>query len=298
MDQHPPPGPRRHLVDAGGPIRPSPSAASAPLQVDRVAALIHDLNNLLDGSLRCIASAQRALDPASSAPDAIDHARARVELVRASLERMLEMLHAAMRSVHNKLGTSSLMPMQPISLAEAIAHAAEVLRPEAFELGIKILAAVDPTVGSTPAGPIYTVLLNGIKNAIEALTRESCPPKDGSIEIQARPADADTAASISCAAPAILVTITDNGPGLRPLDAARAFDPGISAKSHGLGLGLSIAREVMHSLGGRIELLGHASGKPGATLRLIYPTQPKPADDALDQRALLGPNGSGPERPA
>ena len=278
MDQHPPPGPRRHIVDPG-PGRPKPSAANAPQHVDRVAALIHDLNNMLDGSLRCIASAQRALDPASTDPDAIDHARTRVELVRASLERMLEMLHAAMRSVHNKMGTSSLMPMHPITLGETIAHAAEVLRPEAFELGITIQTIVDPVVAGTPAGPIYTVLLNGIKNAIESIERRP-GHKGGSIELAATLAPHAAAPNPGPDAntPAVQITITDNGVGLQSHEAAIAFEPGVTAKPHGLGLGLSIAREVMRSIDGRISLVAHAP-HAGATLTLVFPIQPHNRED-------------------
>ncbi len=277
MDQHPPPGPRRHVVDPG-PGRPKPSAANAPQHVDRVAALIHDLNNMLDGSLRCIASAQRALDPGSTDPDAIDHARTRVELVRASLERMLEMLHAAMRSVHNKMGTSSLMPMHPITLGETIAHAAEVLCPEAFELGITIQTSVDPAVANSPAGPIYTVLLNGIKNAIESIERRP-GRKGGAIELAATPAAQTDATNTE--ANAIQITITDNGVGLQSHEAAIAFEPGVTAKPHGLGLGLSIAREVMRSIEGRISLVAHAP-HTGATLTIIFPIQPHNREDSSE----------------
>lgn len=284
MDQHPPPGPRRHIVDPG-PGRPKPSATNAPQHVDRVAALIHDLNNMLDGSLRCIASAQRALDPGSTDPDAIDHARTRVELVRASLERMLEMLHAAMRSVHNKMGTSSLMPMHPITLGETIAHAAEVLRPEAFELGITIQTSVDPAVANSPAGPIYTVLLNGIKNAIESIER--CPGrKGGAIELAATLASQSNATNTE--ANAIQITITDDGVGLQSHEAAIAFEPGVTAKPHGLGLGLSIAREVIRSIEGRVSLVAHAP-HAGATLTIIFPIQPHNREDSSEANSERRP---------
>jgi signal transduction histidine kinase len=66
-----------------------------------------------------------------------------------------------------------------------------------------------------------------------------------------------------------MVTVRDSGAGLDPNDAERIFDSFFSTKSEGLGLGLSISRTIVGSLGGR--LWATQNNDKGATFQFILP---------------------------
>ena len=52
----------------------------------------------------------------------------------------------------------------------------------------------------------------------------------------------------------LLLRIEDSGPGLSAAMADRAFEPFVSTKSSGLGLGLAISRAIVEAHGGRLVL--------------------------------------------
>jgi C4-dicarboxylate-specific signal transduction histidine kinase len=49
-----------------------------------------------------------------------------------------------------------------------------------------------------------------------------------------------------------VVTVEDSGPGVAPELAARMFDPFVTGKVRGVGLGLSVARKVTEAHGGTV----------------------------------------------
>ena len=67
----------------------------------------------------------------------------------------------------------------------------------------------------------------------------------------------------------VVIDIHDSGPGLSPEAAGTLFEPTITFKRHGMGLGLSIARKNALLSGGDITLIDGALG--GAGFRVILP---------------------------
>jgi two-component system sensor kinase FixL len=55
------------------------------------------------------------------------------------------------------------------------------------------------------------------------------------------------------------ISVEDTGPGLAPEVAAQLFQPFVTTKKHGMGVGLSICRTIVESHGGRIA----AEARPG-----------------------------------
>ena len=65
------------------------------------------------------------------------------------------------------------------------------------------------------------------------------------------------------------VAIEDSGPGIPADTVARLFEPFFTTKAAGMGMGLSIARTIVESHGGRIWAENCAGG--GATFRFTLP---------------------------
>jgi signal transduction histidine kinase len=107
---------------------------------------------------------------------------------------------------------------------------------------------------------LQQVVLNLLRNAIDAIS-EAGPP-DCLVQVSASLADHGTAVEIA---------IVDNGIGVAA--GSMLFEPLVSSKSEGLGLGLSICANIIQAHGGRIWL---ESSRRGATeFRLSLPVQPQ-----------------------
>ncbi|NLV25323.1 MAG: HAMP domain-containing protein [Deltaproteobacteria bacterium] len=65
---------------------------------------------------------------------------------------------------------------------------------------------------------------------------------------------------VLCFGGRILFMVQDRGPGVRPEDAKRIFEPFFSTKAKGTGLGLAIAREVVTAHGGNIRVGNRPEG--------------------------------------
>jgi signal transduction histidine kinase len=73
----------------------------------------------------------------------------------------------------------------------------------------------------------------------------------------------------------VVVEVRDRGPGLTPANVERAVERFFRSgdrDAEGFGLGLSIAREVAHALGGRLEL--ESSPGAGTTARIVLRSAP------------------------
>jgi signal transduction histidine kinase len=72
-------------------------------------------------------------------------------------------------------------------------------------------------------------------------------------------------------APALRVSVRDNGPGLTAEQRRLIFEPFYTTKARGMGLGMAIAKRIVEAHGGRIEV----GAGPGAEIVLTLPrTQP------------------------
>ncbi len=71
--------------------------------------------------------------------------------------------------------------------------------------------------------------------------------------------------------PAIAVSFRDNGPGLNAEQRERIFEPFYTTKTKGTGLGMAIARRIVQSHGGTIEV-GDGPG-PGTEIVVTLPRE-------------------------
>jgi len=104
---------------------------------------------------------------------------------------------------------------------------------------------------------VQQVALNLIRNAIDAM--EDCARKD--LVIAVSPWDDHM----------IAVSVADTGPGISPEIEGRLFQPFVTSKSYGAGLGLALVAKLVAGHGGLIDF----DSEPGRTVfRVLLPVAP------------------------
>lgn len=198
-------------------------------------AIAHELNQPLaaiatynNASLMLLA---RAPDAPAEVCDAMEKCRDQARRASAIIQRLREMLRhplpAAAREDLNDIARCALR------LAES----------EALEARVTVEAALAPELPEVRTDRLLLeqVALNLVRNAIQAV--EHLPAERRRVRIATAPAGER----------GIELSVSDRGDGLHPGVRERLFQPFVTTKATGLGLGLSICRSVVESLGGTIR---------------------------------------------
>ena len=246
------------LADPGSAI----SFSSLPA-LDPAAALAHDARNALT-TLVMIAG---LLGEPGLLPPQHRHYAADLERTTRALGTMIEKLAGNL--------AQDAKPTPPTasrrtSVGDALTSCAGVLRAVAgpmVNVHVSSETRLPPLAIDDDA--LLRVLTNLVKNASEAM------PKGGAVRITARRA-------LSRTAPAVLVHVSDNGPGIPAFALGRIFEPGFSSKggsgAEPCGLGLTIVREMVEAAGGSIEFA--TTRRRGTTFELRLPCLVEPASSA------------------
>jgi two-component system sensor kinase FixL len=146
---------------------------------------------------------------------------------------------------------------EPVDVAELARATVEAMRPQlppSVELELQVGSEGVRAAGD--ADRIQQVLVNLLDNAVKY--GEGSP-----VTVRVRPVDG-----------AVCLSVQDSGPGLAPAEQARIFDKFYRAgpqltRTGGTGLGLYISRELVHRMGGRLDVRSEAGA--GATFVLELP---------------------------
>jgi PAS domain S-box-containing protein len=106
---------------------------------------------------------------------------------------------------------------------------------------------------------LQQVILNLIMNGIEAMSGTEGPRV---LEVASR---------MDESAAAILVSVSDSGPGLDPATVPNLFEPFYTTKATGMGMGLAISRSIVEAHGGKIRVA--SNGGHGATFEFAVPVR-------------------------
>ncbi|MEX2216887.1 MAG: HAMP domain-containing sensor histidine kinase [Phycisphaeraceae bacterium] len=247
------------------------TTVSGSEQVD--ARLAHELSNLLDGSLRNVSLVMSMLrDTRGSTPtqQEDEDLLTRLTVAETGMRHMVSMLRqwfkqeSAPAFIDDSQGTFGQMIEEGCALYEPAARAA----------GIEIETHLTPEAAVLPAGPLYPVLANALRNGIEAITGDNTrSAKSGRIDVHAE---------IACGS--LRLIITDDGPGLsrEVLDVGGKFFVGKTTKPGGHGIGMTTAKEIAEELGGTMRLASR-NGQRGAVLTVAVPVDVLAAE-VLKQR--------------
>ena len=131
------------------------------------------------------------------------------------------------------------------------------------------LLADPPSVSADPA-QLQQVILNLIKNAIEAMN--SVPVGDRRLNVSTRLGENSH----------VLLSVQDTGAGIHPQDQSRIFEAFFTTKPAGMGLGLAICRTIVERYAGSL-VLAEASPK-GSTFEVALPVVPLGNTPCVDAR--------------
>lgn len=180
------------------------------------------------------------------------------------------------------VGTEAQPVLEKINLGELIDSVISVFRGdlEVRELQVhRDFQAVDPVVRSS-LNLLSEVFSNVLTNAVDA------SPDRGTILV-----------SIEEGPEGVLVAVEDDGSGVSAELKERIFEPFVTSKSRGTGLGLPIARKHLALLGGGLEV-GKAKRLRGARFDIVIPREARQncvfADSHLGGAETSGKDGAGP----
>jgi signal transduction histidine kinase len=210
-----------------------------------VAKISHDLRNILASAVLLSDRLERSADPE----------------VRKVTPRLVAAMDRAVRLCTDTLNFARSRPATPrlgnVELGPLLEEMARSLVPEG-EVPLRIEA--DPGVSVTAdRDQLYRVLLNVVRNALEAIGEGTANGQGHQIRIAAGTSDGR-----------VTIDVSDSGPGIPPAVREHLFEAfRASGKAGGSGLGLAIAKEIMQAQGGDIALL--KTGAEGTTFRLTLP---------------------------
>jgi signal transduction histidine kinase len=285
---------RRTTVRPGG---STPDPVDSVFVANRLTTLTHELANLLDGSLRTLAIARRSVDDAAvQNADPAELSR-RLSTVHIAMEQMAHLVRAGMKMMDGTLPSPSTADdaveasalaecWRWASLAEAVTHAAEVMRPLCDEKRVALKVAIAREATTLAAGPMHAVAVNAIRNSLESIQRVP-DHQEGKIDVYVHVEHDRHGRSTT------VLTVTDNGEGLPdwlgPSASEVVFQPGVSMKPGSSGVGLALARSLVHSLGGTITLRRGSPecelDTPGAVLEARWPMRELQRDGRQDANA-------------
>jgi two-component system sensor kinase FixL len=102
---------------------------------------------------------------------------------------------------------------------------------------------------------IQQIVVNLVKNSLDAISQAG--QQDGQIEIRIKKVASD-----------VLISVTDNGPGVDEQHRKHLFEPFFTTKPKGVGLGLSICRTIAGAHGGNLHFSHSETGGSEFTLSL------------------------------
>ena len=231
--------------------------------------LAHEIKNPLSG----IRGAAQLLEQ-SVTPDELPLAR----LVRDEVDRIVDLIDRV-----EVFGDDRPIEREPINI-HVILDRVKLLAKNGVAKGITFTEEYDPSL--PPVGgnrdQLIQVFLNLVKNAAEALERTSKPEIRFSTAF--RPGIRISVQGISERISLPLeIIIEDNGPGIPPDMVPIIFDPFVTSKANGSGLGLALVAKIIGDHGGVVDM----DSRPGRTrFRILLPVAARPVASETTEEAM------------
>jgi len=188
----------------------------------------HELNNPMDGILRYINLALRAVEKEN-----LEKPKEYLTQCRQGLMRMVQIVSELLEFSRN-----TYAPFEQVKIEQIIEDAIKAMDTKAEASKVRILRNYSPDIPELRSGNLFQVFCNLIKNAVDAM------PNGGELNISTHLAADNTA----------VVEFRDTGVGFAPEDGEVIFEPFFTTKDKGkgTGLGLAICKDIVERYGGKI----------------------------------------------
>ena len=182
------------------------------------------------------------------------------------ISREVDRADAILRRVRD---FSRQAPYDPrdVSLFDVTREAMQLVAHDARKRGCRMECLIDPRLPGVMVDSIQIqqVLVNLLQNAFDAM--EAISESSRLITIDAEPREGW-----------LDVNVRDRGPGVDPRNLERFFEPFVTTKAQGLGMGLAISRGILVAHGGK--LVAVPGGGEGGHFRFTLPMrESRPSSD-------------------
>jgi signal transduction histidine kinase len=192
----------------------------------------------------------------------LGHSPPNLEEAQSALHRMVGESHRASQVFENlrALFGKADQPHETINVSELALGVLQALDAELQErhitMQVQLSSELPVVIGHR--GQLQEVFINLIHNAIEAM--DTVKRDDRLLRVKSEPLDDAL----------IAVAIEDNGPGIDPAHMRNIFDPFVTTKTGGMGLGLAICRMIVERHGGELSV---SPAQPrGSVFRVVLPS--------------------------
>jgi two-component system, LuxR family, sensor kinase FixL len=200
---------------------------------EMAAVFAHEVNQPLTAIISYAKGCVNRLRTGTGGPEPVFAA---LEEIAAQAVRAAEVIRRLRGFVRK--GELERAPRQLNELVEEVMHFVAV---EAHEHGVRLQVDLAPNLPLLEVDTVQVeqVILNLLRNALEAIYEDGGDRPLLSVRTR-------------CTQDHVELAVCDTGAGLRADVAAQVFEPFVTSKPGGLGMGLSICRSIVHAHGGRI----------------------------------------------
>ncbi|HEX7621357.1 MAG TPA: response regulator [Anaerolineales bacterium] len=219
-------------------IRAEKMAAAGRL----TASIAHEINNPLQAVQNCLHLATREEIPPKKQREYIDLAKHELDRLMRTVQRMLDFFRPG--SVDPQRVNLVILLRRVIKLLSSQLQGRNIRIKTRFSSKLPAILAV--------SGQLEQVFINLILNAYDAM------PGGGELKIIGRRAG-----------DMVEIFVQDTGPGVSEENRNRIFEPFVSTKEGGTGLGLTVSYGIIAAHGGSLDLI--SDHNPGARFRVTIP---------------------------
>lgn len=221
----------------------------------RLAAKVaHELNNPMDGILRYVNLAIRAVEQ-----EKLEKPQEYLSQCREGLMRMVRITSELL-----EFSRRSRTSLEYVKIEQIIEDAIKTMESRAEAHNVRIMRDYGGGIPEIRSGNLFQVFSNLTKNALDAM------PNGGELRVSSRLENED----------ALAIEFCDTGAGFSPEDAEALFEPFFtaSASGKGTGLGLAICRDILKNRNGRITARNAPEG--GCIFEVLLPLKGNSKRDA------------------